>query len=257
MAKRGLEIKRPLVFFDLETTGTDTETDRVVELAAVKMLPNGERETYVQRFNPTIPIPAEATAVHNITDADVKDCPTFAEKAKEIFSFFELCNYAGYNVIKFDLRMLYEELFRAGIAMPLNGAIVDCCQIFHQREERTLEAAVRFYTGKEHEDAHNALADVEATIAVMYGQLERYEDLSSNPEEIYEQVRDPDAVDLEGKLRWDGPHMVLTFGKEKGKPLQNVDKGYLSWMQGKNVIGPDARHIIANALHGRYPSRRV
>ena len=260
-----LELKRPIVFFDLETTGVDVDNDKIVEIAMVKVLPgkppgkdlNESGGTYVQRFHPEIRIPKEATEVHGITDEDVADSPLFEGKAKEIFRFLDGCDLAGFNVISFDIPLLQNELIRCGLCLDLQSiTVVDAKQIFFMKEPRNLEAAVRKYVGREHENAHNALADVVATMEVVAGQQHEYSDLPDTPDGIYEMTRDPDQVDFGGKIVWKGDDMVFTFGKEKGKPFRHVPHGYFRWVKSNNVVGPDAVEYVIAALNGRFLTRK-
>jgi len=250
-----LELERPLVVFDLETTGADVNNDKIVELAAVKLSPGGGRDQLVQRFNPGRRIPPDVVAIHGITNADVKDCPLFREEAARVHRFFKGADLGGFNADRFDIPLLQNELLRAGLSLDLTVCIVDACRIYHQREPRDLAAAVRFYTGGEHVHHHAALADVEATLDVLRGQLEQYADLPRSVQGIHDATRDPDAVDFAGKLRWEGDAVVLTFGKHKGTPLQRVDQGYLIWAKRNGVFGPDVVPVINSALEGRYPKR--
>jgi len=251
-----LKLQRPIIFFDLETTGTDVEKDRIIELAAIEFTPDGMiHESKRMRFNPGVPIPPEATAVHGFTDEDVKNCPSFGSKASAINDSFKGCDLGGYNIIRFDIPMLQSELGRCGYTLDLSVDIIDVMQIYHQREPRNLEAAVRKYTGKEHTEAHSALEDVKATIDVLKGQMEVYDDLPRTPCEIYEQLRDPDQVDFAGKIRWVGDDMTLTFGKEAGKPFRQIPTGYFHWIRKNGVVGPDVMHVISLAIDGRYLSK--
>jgi len=247
-----LKLQRPIVFFDLETTGVDIQEDRIVQFAAIRINLDGTRSHLKTYVNPGRSIPAEATEIHGITDEMVANEPPFSEIADPVCSFFAGCDIGGYNVVKFDIPILLNELLRCRKSISLDVAIVDACQIFYKREPRDLESAVKFYTDGEHVDAHDAMADVEATIAVLEGQLRRYDDLPRTPREIFDEVRDPDAIDLAGKLRWENGKVVLTFGKNKGRPLDTIDRSYFSWMLSKQVVGPDAEHIIRDALRGKF-----
>lgn len=163
-----LNLQRPLVFFDLETTGVQITRDRIVEISIVKVHPDGERETKTRRINPGIPIPPEATAVHGISDEDVADCPTFAQVARSLYTWLEGCDIAGFNSNRFDVPMLIEEFLRAGVAINFDDRyFVDVQTIFHKMERRTLEAAYKFYCNKTLENAHSAEADTLATVEVL------------------------------------------------------------------------------------------
>ena len=172
-----------MVFFDLETTGTDTAHDRIVEISLIKVDPNGEKTIKTRRINPEIPIPAEASAIHHITDEDVKDCPTFKQIAKSLKAIIEGCDFGGFNSNRFDLPLLVEEFMRAGVEVDFfrKAKYVDVQNIFHKKEERTLVAAYRFYCNKELGDAaHGAEADTLATYEVLLSQIERYSDLETD-----------------------------------------------------------------------------
>ena len=177
-----LNLRRPMVFFDLETTGTNIATDRIVEISVVKVMPDGEEIMRTRRINPEMPIPAEATAVHHITDEDVKDCPTFRQVAKSLCEFMVGCDFCGFNSNRFDLPLLAEELIRAGVDVGFlrKAKYVDVQNIFHKKEERTLVAAYRFYCDKDLTEAHSAAADTMATYEVLCSQLDRYSDLENS-----------------------------------------------------------------------------
>lgn len=256
-----LELERPLIFFDLETTGTDPQRDRIIELAAVKLWPDGRREEKCRRFNPLMPIPKEATAIHGITDADVRDEPAFAKVAKGpkgIAAYFAGCDLAGYNVINFDLPMLMAELERAGEALDISRvAVIDAFRIFISREPRDLSGAVRFYCGREHAGAHSAAADVRATIDVLEAQLNRYRDLPASPADLDAAVRDPEEVDRQGKLKWIDGEIGLNFGRHKSRTLRYLareEPDYIRWMIQNRVV-PDAVHHLHDALIGHFAVR--
>ncbi len=257
----GLKLERPLIVFDLETTGVDTQRDRIIELAALKIWPDGEREEKVRRFNPGIPIPKEATAVHGITDADVKDEPPFdkvARGSKGIASYFTGCDLAGYNVINFDIPMLAAEFKRAGEKLDVTKiSVVDSFRIFKIREPRDLSGALRFYCGQEHAEAHSAMGDVKATLSVLEAQLNRYRDLPSTPRELDSAVRDPEEVDRRGKLKWIDGEVAVNFGRHKSKTLKYLareEPDYLRWMIDNGVV-EDAVHHLHDALLGHFATR--
>jgi DNA polymerase III subunit epsilon len=256
-----LRLERPLVVFDLETTGLDTATDRIVELAAVKLWPDGRVEEKRRRFNPLVPIPKEATAVHGIRDEDVKDEPPFLKVAhgeKGVAAFFAGCDLAGYNVADFDILILKAELERAGERLDLSDvAVVDAYKIFSTREPRHLTAALKFYCGKEHEEAHSALGDVRATLDVLAAELERYPDLPDTPAAIDKSLRNPEHVDRRGKLRWQDGQIAVAFGRHRGRTLEYLareEPDYIRWMIDTGVA-PDAEKILHDALLGRFSSR--
>jgi DNA polymerase-3 subunit epsilon len=178
-----LNLKNPIVFFDLETTGIDIASDRVVEISYLKVSPDGEETTKTRKINPERPIPAEATEVHGITNEDVKNCPTFKQIAKSLAADIEGCDLAGYNSNRFDIPLLAEEFIRAGVNIDLNKhKFVDVQTIFHKKEPRTLTAAYKFYCNKELTDAHTAEADTLATYEILKSQLDHYEDLDNDME---------------------------------------------------------------------------
>ncbi|HOY39115.1 MAG: 3'-5' exonuclease [Bacteroidales bacterium] len=233
-----LNLKKPLIFFDIETTGLNIINDRIIEISMIKVLPNGREETKSYRFNPEIPIPEETTAIHGIRDVDVATCPTFKSTAKEIATFIEGCDLAGYNSLKFDIPMLVEEFLRADIEIDLKKHnFVDVQVLFMKKEPRTLSAAYKFYCNKEHSEAHSALGDTLATYEVLKSQLDKYNDLPNDVVKLAEISSYGELADFAGRLIFDekGREMV-NFGKYKGQLLEEVfrkDPGYYSWvMQG-------------------------
>ena len=243
-----LKLERPVVFFDLETTGLNTEKDRIVEIGVVRISPGEEQISYNRRLNPGIQIPAEATAIHGITDVDVADMPSFADIAQNLLGFFEDCDLGGFNIKKYDIKVLCAEFKRAGIDFNLeNRAIIDPMEIFHQYEPRNLAGAVKFYLGENHENQHAAKSDVEATVKVLDAMLDRYKDLPRNVNDLHKQFVHPNAVDFEEKLlRIDGI-IYLNFGMHKGKPLGQTNPEYLKWMLSKD-FGPDTKKLIEEIL---------
>ncbi len=257
-------LRRPVVFFDTETTGTDPQRDRIVEISLVRVLPGVHRldGPYTFRVNPQIPIPEGASRVHGIYDADVADCPPFEAIAPKVRALFEGADIAGFNVLRFDLRLLEAEFARAKIPIDLRSSrIIDAQVIFHQREPRTLSAAMRFYRGKELEGAHGAQADTLATVEVLAGQLARYDDLPADPDALHEISTQHERayVDSGRKFVWQGDEAAFNFGKLKGMPLREVaenpeHKGYLRWMLAGS-FDPDTKRIVQDALEGRFPKR--
>lgn len=231
-----LNLRRPIVFFDLETTGTNITRDRIVEISIVKISP-GQAEPVVRtrRVNPEMPIPAEATAVHHITDADVASEPTFRQIARSLADMMRGCDIAGFNSNRFDVPLLDEEFHRAGVDFDFHKAnFIDVQTIFHKLEPRNLTAAYRFYCGKELEGAHGAQADTMATYEVLLAQLERYEQLPGEVPELARFSSQNDNVDLIGRLVYDSEgRELINFGKYKGQPARDVlarDPGYYSWI---------------------------
>lgn len=255
-----LHLTRPLVFFDLETTGTNVFTDRIIEIALVKLHPDGRKATLVHRLFPEMRIPPEVTAIHGITDADVALEPTFKHIAPRLIDFLRGCDISGYNVRRFDLPMLKAEFERAGHPFDASHVrVVDVQRIYHMKEPRDLSAAYRFYCDKPLVAAHSALADAEATAEIFAAQYERYDELPADIEELEAMLhpRNPNWVDDEGKFVWDGDAAVFNFGKYRGKSLQYAvqeEPSYLLWISEGN-FPPDARDIARKALSGEYPTK--
>ena len=234
-----LQLSRPIVFFDIESTGLNVATDRIVELCLLKVFPNGNAEARTLRFNPGIHIPEESAAIHGIHDEDVADCPKFAEMAKEIAAFFDDTDLAGYNSNHFDIPLLVEEFIRAGINFDIYAhQFVDVQTIYHNLEQRTLSAAYKFYCGKDLENAHSALADTTATYEVLQAQLDHYpEQLKNSVGFLAEFSRRGRNVDLAGRIVLNDQGVeTIKFGKHRGRAVADVlrsDPGYFSWiMQG-------------------------
>jgi DNA polymerase-3 subunit epsilon len=230
-----LNLKKPLAFFDLETTGIDVSKDRIVEISILKVNPNQSHDSKTLRFNPEMHIPEEASKIHGITDEDVKDAPIFKHEAKNIAKFIEGCDLAGYNSNKFDIPLLAEEFLRAEVDFSIkNRNFVDVQVIFHKKEQRTLSAAYKFYCDKELEDAHSAAADIFATYEVLLAQLDRYPDLGNEIETLSEFSYHKKNADLVGRIVFDEHgREVFNFGKYNGKPVEEVlakDQGYYGWM---------------------------
>lgn len=229
-----LALKKPIVFFDLETTGTDNVKDRIVELAFIKLMPDGKQDKYVKRLNPGMPIPPEVTLIHGISDEDVKDCPTFKQIAHNLYDWIRGCDLGGYNSSKFDLPVLAEEFLRAGINVDFTERhMVDVQQIFFKMEARTLSAAYSFYCGKQLENAHSAEADIAATIEVLEAQLDRYEQLSTDVTALHQFTHTDEYVDYARRLVMKDGHPVFNFGKYKGRKVEDVftsEPQYYDWM---------------------------
>lgn len=230
-----LNLKNPLVFFDLETTGIDITKDRIVEISYVKVFPNGKEESKTMRINPERPIPPESTAIHGITDDDVKDCPTFKAVAKTLAAQIEGCDLAGYNSNRFDIPLLAEEFLRADVNIDLNRRkFVDVQTIFHKMEQRTLSAAYKFYCNKTLENAHTAAADTMATYEVLQAQLDRYPELQNDIAFLSDFSSYNNNVDFAGRMIYnDKKEEVFNFGKFKGRLVEDVlknESGYYAWM---------------------------
>lgn len=243
-----LKLTRPLIVFDLETTGIDISRDRIVELCFVKIQPDGTREIKTRRINPEMPIPKESTAIHGITDEDVANEMTFRQIAASMAKWIEGCDFAGFNSNRFDVPMLVEEFLRVGVDIDLSKrSFIDVQNIFHKKEQRTLSAAYKFYCGGDLENAHSAEADTVATLEVLLGQLERYDDLGQDVESLAKFSMMNDNVDFAGRIVRDAKGMpVFNFGKYKGRSVSEVfltDPSYYTWMMNgdftlntKNVI---------------------
>jgi len=230
-----LNLKNPLVFFDLETTGIDIVRDRIVEISYIKVYPNGKEEMKTQRINPGMPIPPASTAIHGITDDDVKNCPHFKEIAKTLAAQIEGCDLAGYNSNRFDIPMLAEEFLRADVNVDLTKRkFIDVQTIFHKMEQRTLSAAYKFYCNKSLENAHTASADTMATYEVLKAQLDRYPELENDVTFLSKFSSFNNNVDFAGRMVYnDKGQEVFNFGKHKGQLVTEVfasDPNYYAWM---------------------------
>ncbi len=254
-----LKLVRPLVVFDIESTGVSPRKDRIIELAAIKLMPDGEEISKCWLMNPGVPIPPETTAIHGISDEIVKDCPTFSDKADEIFEFFRGCDLSGFNADRFDIPCLEEEFARVGMAFaPSARKHVDVQRIYHKKEPRDLSAAVRFYLGRNHDGAHGAEADTRATLEVLKAQMAKYTDLPETVDEMDEYLvpHDPMNADRAGTLRWKDGELTINFGKKKGESLKKLllnEPNYLKWIL-KGDFDTEVRMIIKDLLdNGRLP----
>lgn len=230
-----LTLNKPLVIFDLETTGIIPSRDRIVELYMIKIQVDGTQEHLHHFFNPGVPIPKEASDIHGITDEQVADKPYFKDKAHEINQFLNQCDFGGFNSNKFDFPLLVEEFYRAGVEIDISKRkFVDAQKIFHAMEPRNLAAAYQFYCGKSLENAHSAKADTVATWEIIQAQIEKYENIEGNMDFLHKFSGQENLVDLAGRLIYnpDGK-IVFNFGKHRGKPVEEVfksDHGYYDWM---------------------------
>lgn len=230
-----LKLKRPVVFLDLETTGINVSSDRIVEISLLKISISGKEQWMTARVNPEMPIPPKVTAIHGISDSDVADAPTFREIAKNVAAFIEGCDLAGYNAVKFDIPVLAEEFLRANIDFNFSKRrYVDPQVIFYKKEQRTLSAAYQFYCKKDLENAHSAKADAAATYEVLKAQLDMYNDLENDIEKLALYSAFNNNVDFAGRIILDENGVeVFNFGRYKGKPVEEVfreDPAYYSWM---------------------------
>lgn len=250
-----LKLERPIIFFDLETTGTDILNDRIVEISLIKVNPDGSEFERTRRINPEIPIPAEATAVHGISDADVADEPKFSQIAHSLADIFTGCDIAGFNSNRFDVPMLDQEFQRAGVRLDFTEVrFVDVQTIFHKKEPRNLIAAYRFYCDKDLEGAHSANADIRATYEVLKSQLDKYPDLENDISFLSEYSSHTRNVDFMGRLIYnDDRKEVINFGKYKGRLAEDVlrkDPSYYTWILNGDFAQntKDAFSVIYNRI---------
>lgn len=254
---RRLQLVRPIVWLDLETTGLDLRRDRIVEISVLRETPDGALEERTRRVHPGMPIPPESTAVHGIRDEDVRHEPPFERLAKGLAEFLEGADLGGFGIERFDAPLLMLEFERAAVNFSLEGrALVDAQRVFHQMEPRDLAAACRFYLQRDLADAHSAAADAIAAREVLAAQIERYPDLPVTPAELAARFGDKTRVDPEGKFVWRGSEATLNFGKYRGRSLRELvqqEPDYLRWMAGRDFSGPVVT-IIEEALEGRFPA---
>ena len=261
---------KPIIFFDLETTGTNIQTDRIVELTVVKIHPDGRREVKTRRLNPCMHIPQEATAVHHISDEDVRNEPTFRQISRNLYIFFEGCDLGGYNILKFDIPMLTREFARAGLTFSTAGRrIVDAYNIFCRMEPRNLSAAYKFFCGKTMSNAHSAEADTLATYEIFEGEMRKYSQYTPDqlPEEVEKFPENLDelhrfcnqnqmtAIDPEGRFRWKENEAVVAFGRNAGTPLRKLaveNPDFLRWII-RSDFSPEVKKIASDALKGEFP----
>jgi DNA polymerase III subunit epsilon len=234
--KMELKLNKPICFFDLETTGIDIGKDRIVEISVFKVFPNGNKESKTWLVNPTIPIPPQSTAIHGISDEKVANEPTFKELAPQVYNMIKDSDLAGFNSDRFDIPLLAEELLRAGVDFDMKNRVsVDVQTIFHKMEERTLSAALKFYCGKELENAHSAEADTMATYEILMAQLDRYPELENDMKSLSEFTTRKKIADFAGMIAFDADNEeIFTFGKHKGAKVDKIlesEPGYFSWIQ--------------------------
>ena len=243
-----LKLKKPIIFFDLETTGINITRDKIVEISYIKVYPNGNEEEKTIRINPGMPIPPESTAIHHITDADVAESPQFMDIAKDLSKVFEGSDIAGFNSNRFDIPLLAEEFLNAGVVMDFTKPkFVDVQTIFHKMEQRTLIAAYKFYCNKDLTAAHSANADTRATYEVLKSQLDRYPSLNNDIDFLSNFSSQNKNVDLAGRIIYnDKRQEVFNFGKYKGQPVEDVfkkDSGYFGWMM-QGDFPQDTKNVI-------------
>ncbi len=259
MKPKLFKLYKPLAFFDIESTGTNRKTDRIIDLAVVVVKTNRSLENHYFRVHPEMPIPPESTRIHGITDDDVKEAPAFREVVGDVLKVFEPCDLAGYNILHFDIPMLQEECNRAGRTFRMDGRrVLDMQRIYHKNEPRDLSAALRFYCSEFHLGAHSAIDDVLATIRVFEGQLKRYKDLPHDIDELAEYCnpRDPTWADRAGKLKWYSGEIVINFGRNQGCKLKELvaeDPSFLTWIL-RSDFPDDTREIVRDGLDGKWPN---
>ena len=245
-----LQLDRPLVVFDIESTGVNARADRIIELAAIRIEPDGTETEKCWLLNPGVPIPPETTAIHGITDEIVKNCPTFADAAEDIWRFFKDCDLSGFNCDRFDVPCLEEEFARTGRNFGASQRRhVDVQRIYHKMEPRDLTAAVRFYLGRDHVGAHGAEADAAATVEVLKAQMAKYPELprTSAAMDEYLVPHDPLNADRQGMIRWIDGAWCINFGKKKGMKLSQLlanERNYLRWIV-NGSFDTEVRQIVS------------
>ncbi len=259
--KADMDINRTLVVFDLETTGTWVEKDRIIEIAIIKLLPSGERSVYHKRVNPLMPIPTVVEALTGITNDMVKDAPSFQMIAQEVLNFIGDADIAGFNVEKFDIPLLERELADAGLPFSFMGRkVYDGQRVFHLNEKRDLTAAYALYCGKPLQGAHGALADTQATLEVLEAQVARYGEGESAIDVLnkFNYREQPEFFDGDRKFRWWNGELYMMFGKyarkESLREIVRIDPGYLQWMVSKD-FSEEIKDLVRNALRGQFPKQ--
>lgn len=254
-----IALDKPLLVFDLESTGLSITMDRIIEIAYLKIMPNGQVIKDDLMFNPETPIPEEVSEIHGITDEDIKDKPIFRDKAQELWQIFNDCYYGGFNILSFDLPLLRREFLRAGLDFDYTVAkIIDSKIIYHYMEPRTLSAAYKFYCKKEHKEAHNALADVEVTAEILGEQLNKYQEIR-DWDFIFKihHASDGRFVDNDRKFYWRHGEAYFAFSKYKDRALADItekDKGFLEWILSAD-FSDETKDIVRKALNGELPKK--
>jgi DNA polymerase-3 subunit epsilon len=241
-----MDIKKPIAFFDLETTGVSVSKDRIVSIAVRKIMPDGSQESKYALINPEMPIPADATAIHGITDEMVKDKPTFKKISKSLYDFFKDCDLAGFNIVFFDLPMISQHFSLCDLSFPYpETKLVDSCLLFKLKESRTLSAAYKFYCAKEMKDAHNAQADVDASIEILEGQMKMY---NMSIDEVADFCKTDNRVDLAGRIILDkNGDYVYNFGRSKGKRVKD-DITFAQWMLAQEFVTKNTKSVVSMIL---------
>ena len=258
-----MKLTRPLIFLDIEATGADALRDRIVEIALIKVHPDGKKENYLQRINPLMKIPSEVVAIHHISNEDLVNEPAFKDVAPTLLEFIGNCDLAGFGICRFDVTILTEEFKRSGMPFSKeNRALIDALAIYHQKERRDLTAAYKFYCQKELKGAHGALADTEASMEVIFAQLERYPDLPQDMEGLHNfcNKQDERFVDSQRKFYWKDGEAAINFGKHKGQLLKAMVKDqrdYIEWIMSEGKFGQDVVDICWKALRGEFPKNSL
>jgi len=249
-----IELDRPLIFFDVETTGLSTQEDRIIEMAILRVSPQGDVMERVRRFNPGIPIAPEASAVHGISDEDLADEAPFSARAKSLLDLMDPCDLGGFNIRRFDLPMLIAEFKRADLHFDhRTRRVIDMQGIFHREEPRDLSAAARFYLGREHQEAHTALGDIRTTAAVLAAQIERYPDLPRDMDGLHSYCDEvlPIRTAIEQWFNKEGAELIFRRGKHKGRTLAEIstrEADYLEWMLGADDMDAEVLEVVREAL---------
>jgi len=254
-----IELLKPLAFFDIESTGINPATDRIVELAIVRIDTNGEKSRLRRLVNPGIPIPKESSDIHGITDEMIKDAPLFKEIAEEVVNFLDNCDLGGYNSNRFDVPLLVEEFLRAGVPFSISDRkLLDVQKIYHKMEPRTLSAAYQFYCNKNLEDAHSATADVEATWEVLQAQIDKYPNIGHSLNSILQFTGEDKIVDMARRFVFKGEEIVFNFGKYKGKAAHFVfreEPQYYDWMM-RGDFPLHTKQVISEIFKQVFPNKK-
>jgi len=254
-----ITLTSPLAFFDIESTGINPATDRIVELAIVRINPDGEKSRLRRLVNPQMPIPKESSDIHGITDDMVRDAPSFPEIAAEVADFLENCDLGGYNSNRFDVPLLVEEFLRTGVGFSLTGRrLLDVQKIYHKMEPRTLSAAYQFYCHKNLEDAHSATADVEATWEVLQAQIDKYPNIGNSLNTILQFTGEDKIVDMARRFVYKGEEIIFNFGKYKGKAAHIVfreEPQYYDWMM-RGDFPLHTKQVISEIFGQVFPGKK-
>ena len=254
-----IELSKPLAFFDIESTGINPSTDRIVELAIIKINPDGQQSRLRRLINPGMPIPKESSDIHGITDEMVKDAPVFKQIAAEVLDFLDNCDLGGYNSNRFDVPLLVEEFLRAEVPFSISQRrLLDVQKIYHKMEPRTLSAAYQFYCGHSLEDAHSAVADVAATWEVLQAQIDRYPNIGKNLDSILQFTGEDRIADMARRFVYKGDEIVFNFGKYKGQSAHNVfrmEPKYYDWMM-RGDFPLHTKQVISEIFQEVFPNKK-